>query len=504
MTITLMTMQINAIIATISNSICIICLIAIIAAICRLNKWHKMSICTGIVTSITSSIVTIWMGMLSTNAIFPFFNDIHPFIDVYCASYLQIALYIIIVNHCTFGMFALIECSYLSKMLPAKYRIHSIAYKIVMSQFTIAMVAAQATRILWLFGRCELFNVSTITYAVNDNKWKQCSAVRSKPRMRRRACGLFFAAMLLFILIAFATKFIEFTKENPHNIIALKEKQIKRFLYVSVISILVNIISVIAFFYGCDWDLQPLYFALKSVSTLFGICMHTQSAADDLSINLFEDQNTLNDTFTIDTVDRESEFLTLTCPMFHVDEKYIEQTEIIYLCLLQMDWDIPRYLIQLIAEYATTQYLKCIECNKWFGRIECDKDYADYNGAKTFFDEDGNARFCLNAFPDNLSFYIHNGDTKQIEIFCVECGVTRRCCMCLYQSLECTKQSTSNLLESGCCNCGENICMHCGICDENNMLFFCQNCYNNERKENDNNTDGDNDFDEDMLVAFFL
>eukprot|EP01084_Bolivina_argentea_P059987 109590_1 len=421
---TLFAMQFNAIIATISSVICIICLIAIIVVIYISNKWHAVSMGTAITTVATSFMSSIWMGILGNNALFPFINDLHPFIDVYCAPYFGVFMLSNVVNMYSFGMFTLIQALYLSNILPPEHRICSIVFKIPMALFTMISVIFHTATIRSLFGYgLGALVPGVIIYGVNDNQYKQCTLTTKSTPYMLSFIRYFIQGMLLFILIISRTKFIEFTKRNRRNIISIKQNIIKCFLCLSAISVMAKILCWMVFT-ASGWILVPIYLSLQSISVLIGIHIRIKSDINSLSINLFQDQNDFNDSFiTTYIVDRKQSFTN-----GEIGDVFKKDAVRINDILKMLMNDIPRCITWWIAEYASTVYIPCVECGEYFGFVECFKDYGKKYGVLAgMLDENDDIRYYFQFdFAPSWSQFVGEREPDYLEdkinILCVPCS----------------------------------------------------------------------------------
>ncbi len=166
-------------------------------------------------------------------------------------------------------------------------------------------------------------------------------------------------------------------------------------------------------------------------------------------------------------------------PRFDLDEKYIKQSKIIFIILMELK--LPEISISevatIISEYATTTYRPCIECGQNFGYIDCCYDYFMVNCALANCDPTQNdkIRYYLNgdgSFSTNIQNDLNHYD-EQIDVLCVECGQEWQCNVCKTQC--CSYSYDSILINGGCDLCSNVTCEDCSTVYKDRVV--CLNCY---------------------------
>merc|ERR1712154_665725 len=122
---------------------------------------------------------------------------------------------------------------------------------------------------------------------------------------------------------------------------------------------------------------------------------------------------------------------------------------------------------QIISEYAVTTNKKCMKCEKWYGYVECYRDYSIINNGLANLDIDDNIRYYLNCDPSNNANKFH----EDIEIVCSKCALDWQCSMC---SLQYLPYSQAQLVHEGCETCRCILCQDCALLLKDQVI--CMNC----------------------------
>ena len=171
------------------------------------------------------------------------------------------------------------------------------------------------------------------------------------------------------------------------------------------------------------------------------------------------------------------------CEKYDVHIEFVEDCKAIFTALSQIF--IPSIYAQIIAEYAATQYIHCMECRDLFGFIECRQDYMMDCGATAVGDEDGAVRYYLDTEPLDLSeCEEQNNYEQETEIMCIACAESKKCGVCGSITLSCTE------IVDECLNCKVIICEMCSYSltfedDNGNSFTLCKQCEEDEAVNNE-------------------
>merc|ERR1719461_939060 len=134
----------------------------------------------------------------------------------------------------------------------------------------------------------------------------------------------------------------------------------------------------------------------------------------------------------------EEEYKRDMCAKYGVHTDFAEDCKTIFDALSQIF--IPPVYAQIIAEYAATQYVYCMECQDVFGCIECRADYVIDHGARAVENEHGQIRYYLDIEPADVSQCDATNNYKQeTEILCIQCAQDKKCGICEGLVLSCNE-----------------------------------------------------------------
>eukprot|EP01084_Bolivina_argentea_P222073 375971_1 len=117
-----------------------------------------------------------------------------------------------------------------------------------------------------------------------------------------------------------------------------------------------------------------------------------------------------------------------------VEDEFIENCHNIRTTLMEIS--IASVYAQIIAEYACTQYIPCVDCGREFGFFECEKDYDIRHGAEAVIDKNDQVRYYLNVGMEAMEEWEQQNDhqtlhfMKSMAVLCVDCGLSYKCAIC--------------------------------------------------------------------------
>eukprot|EP01083_Nonionella_stella_P085263 236354_1 len=173
----------------------------------------------------------------------------------------------------------------------------------------------------------------------------------------------------------------------------------------------------------------------------------------------------------------------ITNPRFNIDDQYKAAAADIYDVIITLDMPgMPCSVSQIVAEYAATDYVQCMECKKPFGLIECYKDMEWENRNIVLFNPDDAIVYYLSCdvtsemLDDDKEFNYSAAGYR--EILCYECGPRWRCGVCDYQAFD--WNCDEGLIPGGCYYCKRNICDDCSVYVDSRNVGICEDCCEDE------------------------
>merc|ERR1719203_1300207 len=394
-----------------------------------------LPICTSIATNA-------WFGILGNNSLLSFVNDIFPFIATHCASSMRIVLVLVYIDQFAVSLFILMRTYHFFDTIPS-VQVHHYVYKSLIGFLTFLTV-------LYVLASAIAPNDAFRVMIYDDRQYRQCELAFATegpvifPWLVISQNVIQFSILTLCIKKLFdfkeycaeagLSKYFSGKVENDHVVY--------RFLF-ACIGYIISYWACFVILAYCQWTFFSVSIGIKvlAITCSFDVypatnydlrLVHTTpSRTKDVQVTQnYHTTSALPCTTTMPmrltarsrrgrysqtrdyshscshTYSRshstshshlleifEEEYKEDMCAKYDVHVEFVESCKTIFDALSQVF--IPQIYAHIIAEYAATQYVYCMDCQDVFGCIECRRDYVIDCGGSAVENGEGQIRYYL-------------------------------------------------------------------------------------------------------------